>query len=240
MTELERALTALGRAVEIPETPDLAPAVIRQLARRTRRPPRRRLALAVACILIALLAATLAIPDARSAFLRILHIGGEDIQLVDELPEVGAQPQLGFVLGQRVSLARAERDAGFDLRELDERPDRVYLGEHGTVWFLYGTPEKVRLLIAQTRLLSLDRDLMFKKVVPSETHVEVVSVGGAQGFFLSGGPHVVLLVDERGRVVEESARLAQDVLVWARGGVSYRLEGDLTREEALELARSLH
>jgi hypothetical protein len=50
----------------------------------------------------------------------------------------------------------------------------------------------------------------------------------------------VLLVDERGRVVEESARLAQDVLVWARGGVSYRLEGDLAREEALELARSLH
>ena len=238
MTELERALVALGRGLELPETPDLATAVTRQLAGRRRRAPRRRWALAVAFVLLASLAATLAIPNARSAFLRVLHIGGEEIQLVDELPEIEAQPNLGYVLGQRVSLARAQREAGFHLRRLPERPDRVYLGEHGTVWFLYGTPERVRLLLAQTRLLRLDRDLVLKKVVPGDTSVQRVSVGESRGFYL-GGPHEVLLVDEHGRVVDESARLARDVLVWSQGGVSYRLEGELTRDQALALARSL-
>jgi hypothetical protein len=239
MTELEQSLVALGRELEVPATPNLALTVRQRLPRRARWSSKRRRVLAVAFALVALLAATLAIPDARSALLRVFHIGGEEIALVDELPEVQAQPQLGYVLGQRVSLARARREAGFDLRELDEKPDRVYLGEHGTVWFLYGTPQRVRLLVAQTPMLTLDTSLFFKKLVPRDTGIAEVTIDGARGFFLSGEPHVVLLVDRHGRAIEESARLARDVLVWSQGGVSYRLEGDLSKREALELARSL-
>jgi hypothetical protein len=239
MTELERALVSLGRELEIPTTPDLASALAGQLSPRPRRAPGRRWALALAFVVLALLAATLAIPDARSALFRVLHIGGEEIQFVDDLPEVEAQPDLGLILGQRVSLPEARRTAGFRLRELDEPPDDVYLGDYGTVWYLYGTPERVRLLVAQTRLLHLDRNIYFKKVVPSATDVAEVSVDGGGGFFLSGGQHVVFLVDRRGEVVSESARLARDVLVGSHGGVSYRLEGELTRGEALDLARSL-
>ena len=62
---------------------------------------------------------------------------------------------------------------------------------------------------------------------------------GAPGFLLTGEPHFVLLVNPVGEVVEETARLARDVLVWERDGVAYRLEGDFSRDEALELARSL-
>src|SRR5439155_22559674 len=109
----------------------------------------------------------------------------------------------------------------------------------GTVWFLYGTPERVRLLVAQTRLLRFERGLVLKKVVPGETAIAEVPVNGSPGAYLSGAPHLVLLLGEHGEVVEESARLARDVLVWSQGGVSYRLEGDLTRNEALTLARSL-
>jgi hypothetical protein len=239
VTELEHALVELGRELELPVTPDLAPAVRARLAPRRLRAPRRRLALAVAFVLLAVTAATLAVPAARSALFRVLHIGGEEIQLVDDLPEVEAQPDLGYVLGQRVSLGRARREAGFDLRELDEAPDRVYLGEHRTVWFLYGSPERVHLLVAQTRLETLDHAFILKKLVPSSTSVHEVSVGGARGYFLSGGEHVVLYVDERGREVSESARLARNVLVWSRGGVSYRLEGDFSQARALEIARSL-
>jgi len=47
-------------------------------------------------------------------------------------------------------------------------------------------------------------------------------------------------VDGRGNVVEASARLAQDVLIWDAGGVAYRLEGELDRARALELAGELH
>jgi hypothetical protein len=39
--------------------------------------------------------------------------------------------------------------------------------------------------------------------------------------------------------VEESARLARDVLIWERDGVAFRLEGDLGKDEAVELAESV-
>jgi hypothetical protein len=237
MTTLENALIRLGRELEIPPTPDLGSAVTRELA------PRRRwfvrpVAAGVAIAILAALAATLAIPDARSALFRALHIGGEEIRFVDQLPQVESDAGLPYRLGRQVSLASARREGGFRLRELDRRPDAVYLGEHGTVWYLYGTPEHVRLLVAQTPELRIDRRFMFKLVSP-ETTVSEVSVDGARGYFLSGAPHVVLFVDREGNVIDDSARLTKDVLVWSRDGITYRLEGDFDRGEALRLARSL-
>ncbi len=73
----------------------------------------------------------------------------------------------------------------------------------------------------------------------SETRVELVSVDGARGAFLSGGPHFLFLIDETGDTIEDSTRLAEDVLLWDEGGVAYRLEGNFGREEALRLARAL-
>ena len=66
-----------------------------------------------------------------------------------------------------------------------------------------------------------------------------MAVDGAPGVFLSGDPHFLLLLDELGNPVEDSARLAGNVLLWSHDGVAYRLEGDFDRERALELAQSL-
>jgi hypothetical protein len=242
MTELERALVSLGRELEVPEAPDAVTAVLARLEPRregrTFRAP-RRLAVAVALVLLAALLATLAIPDARSALFRALHIGGASIELVDELPEVPAGPDLELTLGQRVTLADARRDAGFDVRLLEEEPDAVYLGDRGTVWLLYGSPERPRLLLAQTPFHSVDQELLLKKVAAGGTKVELVSVGGAKGAFLSGDPHFLFLLDELGSPVEDSARLAGNVLLWSEGGIAFRLEGDVDRETARELAESL-
>lgn len=243
MTELERALVSLGRELEVPEAPDFVPLVLAQLERRPSPRPylmrRRRWALAVALAVLAAFAATLAVPEARSALFRVLHIGGERIEFVDELPEVSTGLDLEVLLGDRVSLEEARRAAGFDLRELDEAPDRVYLGPRETVWFLYGAPGSVRLLVAQTRRLSIDDEFILKKLVGEGTRVEQVSVAGEQGYLVSGEPHVVLMIDENGEIVEESARLARNVLVWEDDGVAFRLEGDFTKDEAIELAESL-
>jgi hypothetical protein len=242
VNELERALRVLSPEIAVPEAPDLVPAVLARIQpRRERRPQPRRWVLAVALVVLALLGATLAIPDARSALFRILHIGGERIEFVDELPAVPPSPavDLDVVLGQRVTLEEARREAGFDLRELEETPDRVYLGDRGTVWFLYGTPERVRLLVAQTPLLLVDQQLILKKLAGPDTRVEQVVVDGSTGYFLSGAPHLVLLLDANGDVVEESARLAKNVLVWESGGVAYRLEGDFGKEDAFRLASML-
>ena len=114
MTDLERALVALGRDLDVPDAPDLALRVLGALERPSRSPRRLRLALALAVVLIALLVATLAIPDARSALLRFFHVGGARIELVDELPQVAPDPaelDLELALGERVSLAAARRRA---------------------------------------------------------------------------------------------------------------------------------
>ena len=245
MSELERALQLLGHELDVPETPDLVQAVRSRLEPRRRRWTfeRRRVVLAVAVALLALLGATLAIPDARSAFFRILNIGGERIEIVDELPEIETLEDLTgeifeTTLGERVTLDQARVRSDFPLRELEEEPDRVYVGERGTVWFLYGTPQDVRLLVAQTPSSTVDAPGLMKKVAGPETRVDLVSVNGSQGVFLEGA-HFLFILDERGNAIEASPRLAEDVLIWDEGGVAYRLEGDLERDEALRLAREL-
>ncbi len=147
MSELERALVTLGRELAVPDAPDLASAVLARLERPARPTPRRRFVLAVAIALLAMLGAILAIPDARSAFLRVLTIGGEEIR--DRRRAARGHARSGRArprrrLGRRVSLDEARTAAGFPLRELDDEPDRVYVGDRGTVWFLYGTPDEVR------------------------------------------------------------------------------------------------
>lgn len=242
VTELERTLVDLGRELEVPEAPDVVAPVLARIAPRAGRLSwggRPRIALAIALAVLAALAATLAVPPARSALLRILHIGGERIEIVDELPEIPMQLDLELVLGERVTLDEARARSRFDLRELDEHPDRVYLGDRGTVWLLYGALQRPRLLVAQTPRLGLADELMLKKLAGAGTRMEWVTVEGSRGLFLGGEPHLVYLVDERGRVVPETARLARNVLVWEEDGVAYRLEGDFTQDRALELARSL-
>ena len=184
--------------------------------------------------------ATLAIPDARSALARFFSIGAERIEVVDDLPEVvPPTTELALTLGREVTLEEARGLASSDLLELDEPPDAVYLGERGTVWFLYGRAATPRLLVAQTPSSSVDEPAMLKKLVGEGTAISEVEVRGARGFLLSGEPHLVFLVDERGNTIGESARLAQDVLVWVEGGRTIRLEGDFTEEEATRIAESL-
>jgi hypothetical protein len=239
VTDLERSLVALGRDLDMPAAPDLVSAVRSRIAARGEPGAWRRWAPAVALVVLATVAATLAIPDARSALFRALHIGGAQIELVDELPEVPAPFDLELALGERVTLEQASRSAGFDLRELDEEPDRVYRGERGTVWFLFGSPEDVRLLVAQTPFHSVDQPLLLKKLRNAGTSVEPLLVEGSEGAYLSGEPHFLFLLDELGNPIEDSARLARNVLLWDAEGVAYRLEGDFTRDEALELADAL-
>ncbi|MDQ3381421.1 MAG: hypothetical protein M3546_14080 [Actinomycetota bacterium] len=240
MSELERALGVLAWELDVPETPDLAPRVLALLEPRTPRGSARgRWIVALAVVVLAALAATLAIPDARAALFRLISIGGERIELVDELPELQLRADLELALGERVTLDEARRRSTFTLRELEEPPDRVYVGGQGTVWFLYGTPEAARLLVAQSSLAPPFQEILLKKLVTPKTRVERVDVHGSPGIFLSGETHFVLVLDRNGEIVEDSARLARDVLIWEDGGVGYRLEGELGLAEALRLAASL-
>ena len=199
---------------------------------------RGRWIVAVAVVVLAALAATLAIPDARAALFRWLSIGGS-ASFVDELPEIPVQDDLELTLGEPVTLEEARQRSVLPLREAQLAPDRVFDSGQGTIWFLYGTPERPRLLVAQSSLLPPLHEILLKKLVTAETRVERVDVHGWPGVFLSGETHFVLLLDRNGEIVEDSARLARDVLIWEDEGGGYRLEGDFELDEALRLARSL-
>ena len=236
MPELEARLRALGAELDFPATPDLAAAVAARLGEPPRRPRALRLALAAAA-LAAAAAATLALsPGARSAVLEWLGIRGAAVAIVDELPPVTpAEPLAG--LGERVTLAEARRRAGFELLALEGQgaPDAVFWKEPGMVSLVYGRDLDVRLILSQVDG-TLEPGIFLKKAAAAGTLVEPVAVGGEPGLLLTGEPHLFVYSAADGSVREEPVYLARDVLLWQRGPLTLRLEGELTRAEALELA----
>ena len=231
MSVLEQRLHELGRDVAWPETPGF------DLSFERRREPRRLarpLALGFA-VLVAALAGVLAFsPGARSAFLELFRLKGATVQLTESLPEVEVQPAIDF--GERVSRAEAERRVGFTLLDLGE-PDAVFVRGSTIATVVYGPAAKPRLALSQLRGSVWDG--FVKKAGAGGTTVEDVTVNGERGLFVTGDEHFVMFRDGRGLITDEPTYLAGTVLLWNRGDLLLRLEGDLTRDEALELARSV-
>lgn len=237
MSELELRLQSLGREIAFPDTPDLAHAV----ARRLEQPPaqgfwsRRALVVGLATLVVAV-GAVLAVPPARSAILDFFGIGSAEIRIVDELPEV--EP-IGLDLGEASSLAAA-RELVPDLLEphLDGlgRPDAVYVQDFqpGTpVTFAWGDPNRPRLLLTQVR-----GRVHFEKLVHAESGFVLTKVNGENAAWIEGEPHVLFY--ESGRAGGTlPGRLAGNTLVWSRGPVTLRLEGQLSREDAERIARTV-
>ena len=241
MNELELQLRELGGAVAYPATPDLASVVRRQLAER-RRPwwpvlPRRQ-AIAIALAVLAVsIAAVMAVPSARTAVLRFFRIGAATVERVETLPPARQRP-LNTGLGRAVPLRDASRLAGFRLLLPSdaELPRRVYVRER-VQSVLLDVPDAGAVLLIEIR--GRDQFGFSKKFADSGTGFDEVSVNGEFGLWIRGAPHVVMFHTRSGRVEEFTTRLAGNVLVWTRGDLTLRLEGDLTKEQALELARSI-
>ncbi|MFN2469861.1 MAG: hypothetical protein ABR583_02520 [Gaiellaceae bacterium] len=242
MSELERELHALAGSVAWPAEPDLAAAVRAQLGaeppRRIRlRLDRRSLAVAFAVLVLAL-AGVLAVPSARSAILEWLGIPGVELEFVDELPGLAVTNDLQ--LGERVRLADARRRAGYELVRPPEELGKplIYFREPpegGQVAFVYGTLQRMRLLIAEFR--GSYEPYITKIIDSTTTDVDRFRIGGEPALWLDGA-HLVAYEDEVGTFVE-TARLANKVLLWERDGLTFRLEGALTKEQAVEVAEAM-
>jgi len=230
MNELELRLQELGGEIAYPATPHFELELDRLPARR---PWLRPLALGFA-ILVAVVAGVLAFsPGARSAFLEIFHIRGATVERVDALPDVRAQ-RIDF--GERVSRDEAERRVGFELLDLGEEPDAIFVRPDGLASAVYGDPAHPRLVLSQARGAIFDG--FIKKTGGRGTTILEVEIDGEPGLYVDGPEHFVMFLDENGLISDERTYLAGTVLLWNRGDLLLRLEGDLTRDEALELARS--
>jgi hypothetical protein len=231
MAELERDLRELGRLLAFPAEPDLVPGVRARLAAPPARrwlPTRRVLVIAFAVLAVAV-GAAFAVEPARTAILRFFHIGGETIELRETLPRASKRSPVAGLAGP-MSLEQAAERAGF----------QPFLpATHGKIYASDGI--LATYLGPRTVLTEAHGDLAFvKKVASSATRILPVTVNGYDGLWISGAPHVVTYFDSSGLCCRTKVvRTAGNVLVWARGSVTLRIEGPLTRAEALRLAESL-
>ncbi|HEY2936082.1 MAG TPA: hypothetical protein VGJ25_05755 [Gaiellaceae bacterium] len=221
---LERDLHALAAELEWPEPPPLAQL---ELGRRRNLRP---LVLALAVLVLAL-AVALAVPPARSAILRFLHLRGVTVERVETLPPAPERPLVAG-LGPARSLDEAARVAGFaPVLPPGVTPSRVYAR-----WSVIAIPLGDRRLLTELSGIGID---VSKKFAAEATRVEPVTVAGARGIWIEGGPHVLVFRNRDGRYVTETLRLAGNTLLWERGTLTLRLEGPLTLPEALRIARSI-
>jgi hypothetical protein len=131
------------------------------------------------------------------------------------------------------------------------QPDEVYLQlpplgpPQGEVTLVYsarpGIPTSgqtgVAVLITEARG-AVNADFFGKVLGPGAT-IEPVTVAGHQGYWISGTPHEFFLIDSDGNTRDETLRLATNTLLIDDGGTIVRIEGDLTKAQALQIADSL-
>lgn len=228
-------LVALGRTVPTRPVDD---AFVRRVTREAtaaapapRTAPSRRVQATVAAV-VAVVVGAIAVPPVRAAVADLFGFGGV---LVREEP------------GPAPSTAPPPPTATSDL-SLDEAADLVAF--RPAVPTALGDPDGVEVS-ADRRVLSmtwetddgtvrLDQigarlDYAFAK---SATGVEFVTVAGDFALWFAE-PHEVVVLEPDGTQRRESARLAGHTLIWTRGEVTMRLEGDLTQQQALDVAGSV-
>jgi len=247
MHELEARLEAAAPYYAFPETPDLAGAARARLTHHRPR-SRTRLALVFAVVLALVGGAVLALsPGARSAVADLFdRIPGIDIERRISLPvtRFNDPPYYGRPLELEAARERFGRPLRFPAHL--GKPDLVYVrddqpGEMITAIF-GGDERRAELVFSQWKT---GGPTLFYKVIVGNTTAEFTNVGSNIAIWIhgyehgvwyfapgsTGGPH-----DEHWRA---EGYLAGNVLAWRVGDVVFRLEADVTKQRALELARSL-
>jgi hypothetical protein len=259
---LEALLARTAGAIEYPPTPDLSARVLGNLSAHPSPPaagplsplgrglgrgvafwPALGLTL-LAAVLV--LVAALAISPTRDAIARFFGVEGSKIEfLPTPLPGETATP-----------FPTAVQSLTPDLRsvpgvELDRLPELA-----GFTAALPAVPEQ-RI---ETNLLFYGRDAVvvhaypdfdlwqsriegfasFGKQVRPEGTVENVEVGSVPGRWLTGAEHVVSYTDRNGAHIPASQRIVdRNTLIWRTDAFFYRIETDLSLEEALRIAKTL-
>jgi hypothetical protein len=212
--DLETALRSLGPRLDVPDPPDVTATVLARLDEPVRWSTPRRVVAAAVAVLVALATAMAVSPAVRAAAVYdLLRIGGVEIHENEPAP---VTPPVDPPLPDErdVSLDQAREAVGFPLKlpaELGE-PIAVRLTDNAEVVSMaFGSPH------GAIRIDQFDGGLnpMFEKFAP------------------------VFYTDHDGQMQEKSARLAGSTLIWERGGITYRVEGELTRQQAIAVAESL-
>ncbi len=255
--EWENAVQQTARSFPYPETPDIAAQVSQRLHPRQRRlNPIWRVAVAAVLIFLFLV---LAVPQVRAVVLEFIQIG--TIRIVPVTPTATTAPNtptltpddaLGIpnattipsVLNMpgETTLADARARSGFDFglptypADLGA-PDHVYLQEYHEklvtlVWMSHDDPSQVRLTLE-----ILDSDLLGSKFA-SMSDIQYPHVNGSSSAMWLPNPHWIYYFFNQGSLLVERA-VQGNTLIWTVGKQTYRIEGNLTVTEAVQIAESL-
>ena len=255
LTVLEQQLSRLGAELEWPATPNLAPAIRLRMNAPRRQWFENRWALAAAAAIL-VLAALVAYPPGRDAIANWIDVH-TSFKIVPHLstPTPQSPGPLGqrLGLGSRTTLAQSRTALTWQVLVPASlgQPDEVYLQpppdapSDGEVTLVYaaraGLPAAgetgVGALITEARG-SINSEF-FGKIIGPGTTIEPVTTSGGSGYWIAGAPHAFVFVDRAGEVRYETLRLATNTLLINKGGTVIRIEGNLTKAQALEIAASL-
>jgi len=245
---LEQELRELQ--IDWPQTPDIAGSLVLEPGPAPRRwtlaRPAWQLAIAVVALLVAVV---MAVPSTRAAVLDFLGISSVRVERREPVvvPKFGS----GLQLGTPVTLEQARRRADFAVLVPSEvgTPDGVFFDDQAPggprVDLVYRARPGLRrasttgagLLVTEFRAAATPA---IQKTIGSATHFEQLRVDGDLAYFFSGREHgFAYLPSGRASMTFESQRLAGNTLLVDRhDGVLLRIEGRITRAQAVRIAES--
>jgi hypothetical protein len=185
-------------------------------------------------------------PGARHAVAGWLRLPGIRINTT---PNPSATPGGALHLGRRVTLARSADRLGAPVKlpvgpHLGP-PDAIYADEtYPIVWLVYRSAptlpavagHNVGLLITELHARSLDQ-FFYKKMLGTGTEIKDVRIDGARAYWIHGQPHIIQYHYPLG-TRQEVGRVSGNSLIWATGGITYRIElaGGLREARAIALS----
>ena len=257
----EELLVNAARAFDYPPTPDLVSSVRVRLAaspppmtaplRAPRWAPAAGLALGVfAFAFLVTMIASSGARDAVADFLG-LSVEGEEITLLPtprpgETPTPFPTPRPIETYATPVPADALLMRAGFEpvLPPGQGTPSATYIAEFAGVPIVI--LQYARFDLWQVRLetenfgkgVGIFEKGVFGKSTPA---FEELTVNSRPAYWIANGSHIVRFIDRNGAVVTGSERTVdRNTLVWrSPNGMNYRLETDLSREEALAIASGL-
>jgi hypothetical protein len=250
----ETTVQETARHFAYPLTPDITGRLRQQPGQR--RQVAGRIWRVAAAAVLALIVVTVTVPEVRAFVLEMIRIGAVRIFLIEptattttstarptqtpfptpvllnsvlELPGETTLAAAQAVMNNRIHLPTYPADLG--------APERVYIQQLNAplvtlVWMVPGKPEQVRL-----SLEVLDNNLIANKLYPYEGVRQEVQINGRRAEWLTDAHEVWYFGGDR-----EFRRVVRTpVLIWqaAAGVLTYRLETDLSLEEAIKVAESM-
>jgi hypothetical protein len=252
----ETRLKELTGEFSYPATPQISRKVMERIRVRpsSSRLPFRKLAWTLAILFITFMS-LMAVPTVRAAVIEFIQIGMVRIFPSNEpvnAPAVTATPQtrntvpaptslipfLESIAGE-TSLEEARQIANYPIAlpaypaDLGE-PDRVFVQEAAEamvilVWADEENPGQVKMSLH----LIPQYSWVIKKANP--TVIKLTTVHGEQAAWTTG-PYPLIL---NNRDIQYTRMIEGHVLIWTEGDLTYRLETDLSLEQAIRVAESL-